>query len=488
VRPVLTVAEMQAVDALAASGGAGGAGGLNGLSVDVLVGRAGAAVAAEALRLLGGAYGRRVVVVAGKGNNGADGRVAAARLAARGVRVVVVDAPGRGGSTLVSVPSGADLVIDAAYGTGFTGEYAAPDTGGVPVLSVDIPSGVAGDSGVAAVDAVRAVATVTFAALKPGLLLGDGPECAGLVTVADIGLDPYGAGPVGTHLVEDADAVWLPERPRAAHKWQRAVWVVAGSPGMRGAAHFCARAAQRAGAGMVHVGSPGVAAGEHPPTEAVAYSLPAFGWEGDVLAELGRFGAVVAGPGLGRGPGVDAAVRDLVSASPAPVVVDADGLFALGRLEEAAGVIAGAKAGVVLTPHDGEFTRMVGHAPGPDRLSAARDLAARTGAVVLLKGPTTIVADPDGSVLLSAAGDARLATAGTGDVLSGVIGAFLAAGLSPQRAAALAAHVHGRAAGFGPALGLLAGDVCELLPDALSAVIEASSEVGPSEAAGRAGE
>jgi NAD(P)H-hydrate epimerase len=160
-----------------------------------------------------------------------------------------------------------------------------------------------------------------------------------------------------------------------------------------------------------------------------------------------------------------AGIRRLVSASEVPVVVDADGLNALGA--DAAEVVAGAKAAVILTPHDGEFARLAGGAPGADRMAAARQLAAEAGAVVLLKGATTVVADPDGEVLLTTAGDARLATAGTGDVLSGVIGAFVAAGVAPLRAAALAAHVHGRAAALGPRHGLVAGDVAELLPAAL---------------------
>jgi NAD(P)H-hydrate epimerase len=457
VRPVVTVAEMQAVDAAAAASGPG---------VDALVQRAGTAVAAEALRLLGGAYGRRVVVVAGKGNNGADGRVAAARLAARGALVEVVDAPGRD-SGPVGLPR-SDLVIDAAYGTGFSGEYHAPDAGGAPVLAVDIPSGVNGDTGAAGPDAVHAVATVTFAALKPGLLLGEGPALAGRVIVADIGLDVTSTGPTSAHLVEDADIEWLPERRRDGHKWDRATWIVAGSPGMRGAARLCSRAAQRAGAGMIHLGSPGVDADQQPPGEAVARTLPAEGWDAGVLAELERFGSVVVGPGLGRASSARDAVRRVVAGSLVPVVVDADGLFALGTAEETAPVVAEAKSSVILTPHAGEFSRLSGGPVGPDRLTAARQLAARTGAVVLLKGSTTVVADPDGTVLLAASGDARLATAGTGDVLSGVIGAFLAAGVAPLPAAALAAHVHGRAARLGPAVGLVAGDVCELLPAALA--------------------
>ena len=447
-KPVVTVAEMGAADARAAA------------HADVLVTRAGTAVAQAALRLLGGGYGRRVVVVAGKGNNGADGRVAADRLMRRGALVTVVPAAERGQGPPILPP--ADLVIDAAYGTGFSGDYTAPDPGDAPVVAVDIPSGVNGDTGAAGADAVRATETVTFAAWKPGLLLGEGPTRAGRVTVVDIGLDP---GPVRMHLVDDGDRSWIPPRPRGAHKWQRAVWVVAGSPGMRGAAVLCSRGAQRAGAGMVRLGSPGLAAGEHPATEAVAVTLPAVGWANEVVDTLERFGSVVVGPGLGRSSPDD--VRRLVAASPVPVVVDADGLYALGDLDAASGMLAAAKAAVVLTPHDGEFARLTGSPPGADRVGAARALAHSTGAIVLLKGSPTVVAGPDGDVLLAAAGDPRLATAGTGDVLAGVIGALTAAGVAPFQAAALGAHVHGRAAALGPRLGLVAGDVAERLPAVL---------------------
>jgi len=454
VRPVVTTAEMQAADAAAP------------VAVDVLVRRAGWAVAAGAMQLLGGAAGTRVVVVAGKGNNGADGRAAAAVLTRRGARVTVLAAADLAAGARLPA---ADLVIDAAYGTGFRGTYTPPDPGPAPVLAVDVPSGLDGDTGVVRGGALSAEATVTLAALKPGLLLGDGPDRAGLVTVADIGL------PVGTpaaYLVEDADRAWIPARARTAHKWAAAVFVVAGSPGMAGAARLCTRAAQRSGAGMVRVGSPGVDAAAHPAGEAVAVDLPAAGWAPVVHGELSRFHALVVGPGLGCTADTRTGVWALVAGASVPTVVDADGLNALGTATELAGAVAGRPAGagpVVVTPHDGEFARLAGGPPGADRIAAVRALAARTGAVVLLKGPTTVVADPGGAVLLATAGDARLATAGTGDVLSGVIGALLAAGLDGPRAAALGAHLHGRAAARGPAVGLLAGDLPDLLPGVLAA-------------------
>jgi ADP-dependent NAD(P)H-hydrate dehydratase / NAD(P)H-hydrate epimerase len=429
---------------------------------EVLVQRAGGAVARTALDMLGGVYGRRVVVVAGKGNNGADGRDAAARLQRRGLRVQVIeaaDAPAR-------LPE-ADLVIDAAYGTGFHGEYEAPDPGGAPVLAVDIPSGVNGLTGEAAEGAVRADRTVTFAALKPGLLFAEGCDRSGVVDVVDIGLDVSAAR---AFLVEGSDvAAWLPPGERDTHKWKSAAWVVAGSPGMTGAAEMCSRSAMRAGAGLVRLGVPGL---ESPPVplEVIGRPLPREGWDANVLEELDRFKALVVGPGLGRTDEQGAAVRSLVSESPTPVIVDADGLYALESVERAAAVIGRRSRPTVLTPHEGEFAHLAGEKVGADRLDATRRLAAGTRATVLLKGSTTTVADPDGRALLSATGDSRLGTAGTGDVLSGVIGAFLAHGLDGLRAAAAAAWVHGTAAHLGWRRGFVAGDLLDLLPAVLSAL------------------
>src|SRR5918994_3468446 len=443
--PVLMPDEMAAVDAAAPD------------PVEVLIGRAGAAVARQAVDMLGGSYGRRVVVVAGKGNNGNDGREAARRLARRGVRVHLVAAA----DAADRLPP-CDLVVDAAYGTGFRGEYVAPDSGGAPVWAVDTPGGVDGATGAGAGGPAAAARTVTFAALKPGLLFHPGRALAGEVTVADIGLDASGAR-IG--LVDSGDvAGWLPARPPDSHKWRAAVMIAAGSPGMTGAVHLAARAAQRAGAGMVRVATPGLDADPGLPTEAVGIGAPAAGWDAVVREQLDRMGALVLGPGLGRGAPAVAAIHHLVGSAPVPLVIDGDGLSALG--DQAVEILCrrDSDASAVLTPHDGEFTRLAGAPPGPDRIAAARGLAADTGAIVLLKGPTTVVAHPDGRVRLSTTGDARLATAGTGDVLSGLIGALLARGADAFDAAAAGAWLHGRAAQAGPAQGLIASDVVEALP------------------------
>lgn len=433
--PVVTPDEMRAIDAAAPE------------PVGLLIDRAGSAVARTAVAMMGGTYGRRVVVVAGKGNNGADGRVAAARLRARGVRVAVIDAAG----APPAVPP-CDLVIDAAYGTGFRGAYDGPATCGVPVLAVDVPSG-----------SVRADRTVTFAALKPSLLLGEGRERAGVVEIADIGLDVSGAR---MHLLEDADiSTSLPPRTRDAHKWQTAVCVVGGSLGMMGAPVLAARGALRAGAGFVRLGVPGgaVGAGLMPGSEMVAFPLEAGGWAGAVLERLDRCRALVIGPGLGRDEATLAAVREVLGKSSVPTVVDADALTAVDPE-----LTAARQASTVLTPHDGEFARIAGSSAGEDRIADVRRFAAATGAIVLLKGLTTVVAAPDGRVLLAASGDSRLATAGTGDVLSGLIGAFLARGVDAHLAAAMAAHAHGAASARGFSVGLVAGDLPDLVAAWLS--------------------
>lgn len=443
--PVVRVEEMAAIDAEAVE------------DVDVLVERAGRATARVALDMLGGHYGRRVVVFHGKGNNGADGRVAGRLLRRRGVRVTEVDA-----STAPPVLPPCDLVIDAAYGTGCTRDHFAPDPGDAMVLAVDIPSGVHGDTGRAMGSPMRADVTVTFAAYKPGLVTGDGPALAGQVVVADIGLD---VGRSTIDLVDDDGcAELLPRRRRDAHKWDHAVLVIAGSPGMTGAASMCAAAAQRAGAGMVRLASPGNH-GSFGPVEAVATAVEEDSWAEHLLDDHERFHAVAIGPGLGRAMATMHQVRSFVRNTPKAVVVDGDGLTALG--DDVATVLAQRSAPTVLTPHDGEFERLAGTRPGEDRLAAAQDLSKRSGAIVLLKGPTTVVAAPNGAIRLVEAGDARLATAGTGDVLTGVVAAMLAGGLDGFDAAAVGAHVHGVAGSHAPPVGAVASDLVDHLPRVL---------------------
>jgi ADP-dependent NAD(P)H-hydrate dehydratase / NAD(P)H-hydrate epimerase len=450
-KPVLFAAEMAEVDAAA----------LSDVTIEVLIERAGWAVARRAFEMLQGTYGSRVLVVAGKGHNGDDGRVAAKLLARRGAKVRVV-APGE----LGEVPKGTDLVVDAAFGTGFHGSYAAPRVpDGVPVLAVDIPSGLGADLGEATDGATKATSTVTFAALKPGLLLGAGPDLVGSCVVEPIGL---AVPPSRLNLVEDLDLDEIPRRDRAAHKWKSAVFVLAGSPGMRGAPDLSVAGALRAGAGMIRVATPGVSPGASGATEAVAIGLERSGFASVVLAEVSRCRALVAGPGLGSDDAVRAALFEILEKATVPVVLDADALNMLGGRTDAAALLRRRGGPTVLTPHDGEFARLTGGPPGADRVGEVRALAAEFGATVLLKGSTTVIADESGATLLVTSGTPRLATAGSGDVLSGVIGAMLARGLPPLRAAGIGAHLHGRAARTGLADGLLAGDLPLLVAGVLS--------------------
>jgi len=446
--PVVTPKEMAAIDEAA------------GEPVDVLIDRAANAVALAAIRLMGGTYGRRVHVIAGKGNNGEDGRRAGALLARRGAAVIVFDAS----DCPLELPP-ADLVIDAGYGTGFHGEWSAPDIQAIHVLAVDIPSGIDGLTGAASAGVLTADVTVTFAALKPGLLFGAGPRHAGRVDVADIGLDVSASR---TGLVESADvARWWTPRPAGVHKWSSAVRVIAGSPGMGGAAHLAAGAAARTGAGLVHLLSPGGHIGA--PVEVITAAMPANRWESVAQRDLQRIGSVVIGPGLGRDDTTVRAVRAVVAGASVPMVIDGDALFAISNGGEdghgvAAELVRRRSEPTVLTPHDGEYSVLSGRPPRADRIDAARHLARACRCVVLLKGPTTVIAATSGSARIVDCGDQRLATAGTGDVLSGIIGALMASGLTAFDAATAGAWIHGRAAGLGHRHGFVASALLHLIP------------------------
>ena len=442
--PVVTPARMAEIDAAAPE------------STEVLIERAGAAVARAAVEVMGGRYGRRAVVLAGPGNNGADGRAAARRLRQGGVRVgvwSVTDAP-------KTLPP-ADLYIDAAFGTGLSRPYAPPRRARpeAPVLAVDIPSGLDGLTGEVLGGPVwTAQRTVTFAALKPGLLFGEGPAACGDTTVADIGLtvgdDDGDAGALFT----DGDVEALPAGTGATHKWHAAALVVAGSPGMGGAASLACAAALRSGARMVHLSAP-ASAGVASPIEVVRSEPP-------LAVDATRFGVCAAGPGLGTDQQAAARLAEALGLD-LPTVIDADGLRLLSAPAVAA-VMDRRRSGsvpAVLTPHDAELEALVSARPGPDRMAAARAAAVRLGAVVLLKGGPTVLADPHGRARIVSRGDARLATAGTGDVLTGMIAGRLAA-FGTERLldrVAEAAHLHGRAAASVGGVRLVASDVVAAL-------------------------
>ncbi len=369
-------------------------------------------------------------------------------------------------------------MIDACYGTGLTREFdqgSLPiSAGDIPALAVDIPSGVDGLTGALRGHPLCATATVTFAALKPGLLFDPGRRYTGPIEVADIGLDCSRAsiwqlepGDIATH--------W-PARKPTDHKWDRAVYVIGGSPGLTGAPSLSAAGALRAGAGYAAVSVPGDAmhgSGFVGPIEAVAYPA-AEAWAEPVLQRIPRFGAAVVGPGLVTDDPTELA--NYVEATPVSTVFDAGSIDGLTQIiERRPDALHPTTAGTdrpqplhVITPHDGEYRRLLGAAPGDDRIAAARGAAEQLGAVVLLKGPTTVVAHPDQRVLVSTTADQRLATAGSGDVLAGIIAAGIAGGLDPFHAAGVGAELHGLAGFRGYRVGLTAGDLPSLVAAVLS--------------------
>lgn len=469
--PILTPAEMAEADQRTIAAGT---------SVEVLMDRAGLAVAWTVRNLLGETYAKRAVIVCGKGNNGGDGLVAARVLEGWGVRVDVVRlVDGVPAAVLDRALARADVLIDAMFGTGFRGALegdaaqVAERSANIPTVAVDIPSGVDGATGATAGPAVHAVATVTFAARKTGLCFEPGRSLAGEITVADIGIElpVASAGDTALGLVDASDvARWLGPVPPETNKWKSGLLVIGGSDGMTGAPLMVSHAAMRVGAGIVWCGVPGQdAARAASGSEVVAKAMPATddgglaGVSDDVRAAFGRFRAAAIGPGLGRADETVVTVRELVLALSIPLVLDADGLNAFAGAPEA---LRGRPASTVLTPHEGEYERLMATPVGDDRVAAARRLAEATGCVALLKGPGTVIAEPDGSkrTAVNSVDGPWLGTAGSGDVLTGIIGGLLARGLGPFEAAAAGAFLHGRAADTAGHTGLVAGDLVTALP------------------------
>ncbi|MDT3397527.1 NAD(P)H-hydrate dehydratase [Streptomyces sp. B1866] len=429
-----------------------------------LMGRAAAGLAAACASLLGRVYGARVALLVGSGDNGGDALLAGARLARRGAGVTaVLLAPERaharglralraaGGRVLRADSGGpagpagaavarADVVLDGIVGIGGKGGL-RPDAellvGAVrgPVVAVDLPSGVDADTGEVRGAAVRADVTVTFGAYKPGLLIDPARERAGALRLVDIGLAPYLPAPEVTAL-QHADVAALLPRPAAdSDKYRRGVvGVVAGSARYPGAAVLAVAGALRGGAGAVrYVG---------PAADAVIARFPESLVHAGPPSRAGRVQAWVIGPGVGDDAGARQALAEVLG-SDVPVLVDADGLHLLS-----ADVLRGRSAPTVLTPHAGEAAALLGvtrEEVESGRLAAVRALAARYGATVLLKGSTTLVAGASGPVRVNPTGTGWLATAGSGDVLSGLAGSLLAAGLGAADAASVGAYLHGLA-------------------------------------------
>ncbi|MGI8580375.1 MAG: NAD(P)H-hydrate dehydratase [Solirubrobacteraceae bacterium] len=454
----------------------------------------------------------RIAVLCGKGNNGGDGLVVARLLREEGREVdllAVGDLDGLEGSArdnLERLPgssprpwskgalSGAGAIVDAMLGTGFAGEPREPVAGaiaavnhagsaGIVVLAADVPSGVDASSGEAHGEAVRADVTVTFHAAKPGLWISPGKVHAGEVVVAGIGVPRGAPGEPDIGLIEASVLDEIPRRDAASTKFVGgSVLVCGGSRGLTGAPSLSAEAAMRAGAGYVTAAVPAsvhhvfelrllevmTVALKDEETGALGHAAV-----GEVLERAENVAALVLGPGAGRDSATLEAVRAIAAAVTVPLLLDADGLNAhAGHLDD----LAVRPAATVLTPHAGELGRLLERSSeevGRARLACVREAAQRSQAVVVLKGDDSLVAEPGGRVAVSRGGSPALATAGTGDVLSGVIGAFLAKGLDPFTAAAAGVFVHSRAGQIAPGDhgpdGVIASDVIAALPRALTA-------------------
>jgi ADP-dependent NAD(P)H-hydrate dehydratase / NAD(P)H-hydrate epimerase len=422
-----------------------------GHDVDAMMERAGRAVADAVLRRYPEA--RRIAAVCGKGANGGDGRIA----------LRVLAETGRETSEELD---GADVVVDALFGTGFHGEPRDDaarqidriNAADAAIVAVDLPSGVDASTGAVAGAVVDADLTVTMHGPKVGIAVAPGRFHAGEVEIAHIGLEPAET----EHRLVTKEILRLVPRKRAQDSKYSAgaVLVVGGSPGTTGAVCLAAEAAFRADAGYVAVATPAASLPvvETRLLEAVKAPLERV----DELAQ--RASALAIGPGLGRGEEERALVRRLLAELDLPAVVDADALFELEP-----GAWPGPR---VLTPHAGELGRLLGEESDwvdAHRLEAVRRATDKYNCIVLLKGADTLVAAPGEGVLVSAAGTSALATAGTGDVLTGVVAAFLAKGMDARLAAAAAAFAHGRASQLAPhQVGLVASDVITALPQALS--------------------
>lgn len=479
---LLSVAEMATADALAVEAGV--------RSLDLME-RAGRAAADAILdRWPVG----RAAVLCGPGNNGGDGYVIARLLADAGWEVrlgSLVETAALKGDAAINANrwnreaeaftpeliAGCDVIVDALFGAGLSRALdgtaldmvATMNASGVPIAAIDMPSGVDGDSGQIQGAAPKAQLTVTFFRKKPGHLLFPGRRYCGELLLADIGISATVLQSIAPELAENLPALWasrLPWPGHEDHKYTRGHLLICGGAEMTGAARLAARGARRMGAGMVSIAAPEEAVAIYRAGDPglVISALNAETRFGNLLGQR-RVSAVLVGPGNGSGlatrQNVIAALRAKM-----PTVIDADGLSAFeGAPEDLFGWIKGP---CVLTPHEGEFARLFPDLEG-GRLQRARAAAQRSGATVVLKGADTVIAEPGGRALINANAPASLATAGSGDVLAGMIAALLAQGLDALDAAAAAVWLHGAAAQkIGHVAGLIAEDLPEKLPPLLA--------------------
>lgn len=492
---LLTTEEMGRADRLAVEAG---------MPSLKLMDRAGCGVTRVARAMLGA--GRRVAVLCGPGNNGGDGFVAARYLREGGADVAVslLGEPGAlkgdaatmaqrwGGDVAPLSPrvlDGADLVVDALFGAGLARPIAGIaaeviarlNASSLPVLAVDVPSGLDGTTGQAAGPVVTATRTVTFFRRKPGHLLLPGRMLCGPVVVEDIGIPADVLFHIGINTWANAPGLWRAQFPwprLEGHKYSRGHAVVVSGPAAHtGAARMGARGALRIGAGLVTVASPEEALLVNAAHLTAIMLLPFAGPEGlaRILADKRR-NAVLLGPALGVGAATVALVETAL-ASGAATVLDADAVTSFAEHpDKLFAAIAALPRPVVMTPHDGEFARLFPDIEGASKLERARAAAKRSGAVIVLKGADTVIAAPDGRAAINDNAPPWLATAGAGDVLAGFVAGLLAQGMADFEAAAAAVWLHGAAAhAFGP--GLIAEDLPESLPEVLR-VLHARAESG----------
>ena len=486
---LLTSGEMGRADALAVAAG---------VPSLTLMENAGGAVAARASAMC--APGARVAILCGPGNNGGDGFVAARHLREADFDVQVsllgsldalkgdaaVMAQRWGGPVAPLQPQSvecADLIIDAVFGAGLARPIAGVaadviagiNASEVPVLAVDVPSGLDGTTGAARGPVVQALRTITFFRRKPGHLLMPGRALCGEVTVADIGIPPGVLADIDANTWANAPGLWRAHFPwpkRDGHKYGRGhAVVVSGPPAHTGAARLGARGALRIGAGLVSVASPADAIAVNAAHLTAIMLLPFDGPEGlaDILADK-RKNAVLLGPALGVGAPTQQLVH-AVLASGAATVLDADAItsFAGGPSELFVAIAGRFGRPVVLTPHEGEFHRLFANAGADSKLERARAAAHRSGSIVVLKGADTVIAAPGGRAAINDNAPPYLATAGAGDVLGGCMAGLLAQGMPAFEAACAGVWLHGAAAAaFGP--GLIAEDLPEQLPQVLRAL------------------
>ena len=408
---------------------------------------------ATMLRETGGVYGSHVTLLVGPGDNGGDALFAGAQLARRGARVTAIEIfPGKahpegmkefsesGGRVSEEMPRRNDLVVDGIFGIG--GRPGLPPRAAqllshvplVPTVAVDAPSGIEMDTGGVLSQTVQADVTVTFGCLKPGIVVGAGAAQSGLVECIDIGLGPYLPERPYARIPDLDDIVsWWPKPRPHDDKYTRGVLgVCAGSYRYPGAGELAVAGALAGPAGYIRYAG---TASRH-----IRYSYSEVVTK-DRVADAGTVTAWVAGPGMGTDLSAESQLESAM-AEPVPMCLDAD---ALTLVADDHSILEYRQAPSVVTPHDREYSRLAGRAPGHDRITDALDLAIRLGCVVLLKGYRTVIASPTGNVFLNPTGDPALATAGSGDVLAGLLGAMLAAGVPTERAAVAAAFVHGLA-------------------------------------------